>query len=96
MKLKDVETIQRNLEAFVANFEQIWIEPWDYGRGFDVYRVAPKNSENGHCVQSCPNIDYLDGWLYGCVQAKYMIKSRDEVLTDSKKAECFSIALGKK
>lgn len=64
MTQKQKEIIKDNLRAFIANFGEIRIEKEDYGKGFYVF--SPADSESW--VQYCYNIDYLNGWLYGCVQ----------------------------
>lgn len=61
---KQKATIQKNLGAFVANFGNVRIETADYGGGFYVFYPA---SSDGY-IQFCPDINYLDGWLYGVVQ----------------------------
>ena len=65
MTERQKEKIKRNLEAFINNFGEPRIEPEDYGKGFYVFFPADSDS----WVQFCYSIDYLDGWLYGCVQA---------------------------
>lgn len=65
---KQTEKIQDNLRAYKANFEYIKIERADYGNGFYVFTTSEK-AEQGSWTQYCENIDYLNGWLYGCVQA---------------------------
>lgn len=62
---KNHETIKDNLNAFLANFDSIKIERADYGSGYYVY--VPK--DNPDYIQFCYDINYLNGWLYGCVQA---------------------------
>ena len=64
MTTKQKEKINQNLNAYLGNFPSIRIEDADYGDGFYVF--SPAESESW--VQYCPNIDYLDGWLYGMVQ----------------------------
>lgn len=64
MTVRQKEKIERNLTAYKHNFPSIRIESADYGGGFYVYSPAEADS----WVQYCPNIDYLDGWLYGMVQ----------------------------
>ena len=64
MTNRQKEKIQRNLNAYLGNFPSIRIEDASYGNGFYVYSPAESDSY----VQYCPNIDYLDGWLYGMVQ----------------------------
>lgn len=69
MTKRQKNIINDNLKAFINNFGDIRIENADYGGGFYVYH--PANSES--YVQYCNNIDYLNGWLYGCVQAFHKI-----------------------
>lgn len=59
------ECVKDNLNAFIANFGEVRIEKEDYGKGYYVY--YPANAETW--IQYCYNKDYLNGWLYGCVQA---------------------------
>ena len=65
MTNKQREIIKDNLRAFIANFGDVKIEKEDYGEGFYVFSPADSKSH----VQYCYNIHYLNGWLYGCVQA---------------------------
>ena len=58
------ERIADNLRAFRHNFGDVRITPEDYGRGFYVFFPADADSY----IQYCPDINYLDGWLYGAVQ----------------------------
>ena len=69
MTNKQKETIKRNLHAYCANFELPVIVDADYGGGFYVFRNAEEYKNGGSYVQFCHNVDYLDGWLYGAVQA---------------------------
>lgn len=64
MKYRQREIIKDNLRAFQANFGDVRIEDADYGGGFYVF--YPTESETW--IQYCYSIEYLDGWLYGCVQ----------------------------
>lgn len=66
MTKKQRELIADNLQAFVSNFGEIRIVKTNYGKGFYVY--YPANSEEGNWIQYCYDINYLNGWLYGCVQ----------------------------
>lgn len=59
------QLIKDNLDAFIANFGEPRIEKEDLGNGYYVY--LPADSED--YIQYCYNKDYLNGWLYGCVQA---------------------------
>lgn len=63
---KQYETIKDNYNAFVANFGTPRIERADYGGGFFVSLPV---ENGGSYMQFCYDIDYLNGWLYGCVQA---------------------------
>lgn len=65
---KQNELIKDNLRAYINNFGYIKIEKADYGSGFYVY-TDEERAENGRYTQFCYNIDYLNGWLYGAVQA---------------------------
>lgn len=69
MKEREKEIIKDNLKSFIANFGDVRIEKEDYGKGFYVFSPADSSSY----VQYCYNIDYLNGWLYGCVQANNKI-----------------------
>lgn len=60
----ELEIVRRNLSAFINNFGEPRIEREDAGKGFYVY--YPSTAES--YIQFCPDIDYLDGWLYGVVQ----------------------------
>lgn len=62
------ELIADNLRAYKANFGYICIKTADYGDGFYVY-TDEQRAESGNYTQFCYNIDYLNGWLYGAVQA---------------------------
>ena len=69
------EKIRDNLLAYLANFPSIRIVGSDYGGGFYVY--SPGDSDTW--VQYCENINYLNGWLYGMVQAiNGRVKPREE------------------
>lgn len=65
---RQAEIIDDNLQAYIHNFGYIYIEKADYGTGFYVY-TDPERKANGSWTQYCVNIDYLNGWLYGAVQA---------------------------
>lgn len=60
--------IKDNLQAYFSNFGYIHIEKEDYGTGFYVF-TSEERKQQGSWTQYCYNIDYLNGWLYGCVQA---------------------------
>lgn len=62
------ELIKDNLNAYKANFGYISIEKENFGKGFYVFTSEEKKA-NGDHTQYCYNIDYLNGWLYGAVQA---------------------------
>lgn len=62
------EIINDNLRAYLTNFGYLHIEPAEAGGGFYVF-TSPERKESGNYTQFCYNIDYLNGWLYGAVQA---------------------------
>ncbi len=68
MTKRQMEIIKDNLNAYKANFGYIRIEKADYGKGFYVY-TDEQRTDNGRWTQYCYIIDYLNGWLYGAVQA---------------------------
>lgn len=68
MTKKQKEIIKDNLNAYIANFGYIAIEKEDYGKGFYVF-TSEECKASGNWIQYCYNIDYLNGWLYGAVQA---------------------------
>ena len=72
MTNRQKEIIKDNLRAYKHNFGYISIEKEDYGKGFYVF-TSPERKEQGSWTQYCYNIDYLNGWLYGCVQAANVI-----------------------
>ena len=65
---KQMENISDNLNAYLANFGYLKIVEADYGGGFLVY-TDEQRAEYGNYTQYCYNFDYLNGWLYGAVQA---------------------------
>ena len=77
MTTKQKEIISDNLKAYKANFDYISIENEDCGKGFYVY-TSPERKESGSWTQYCMNIDYLNGWLYGAVQAANGMMKRKE------------------
>lgn len=68
MTNRQKEIIANNLRAYKNNFGYIAIEKESYGRGFYVF-TSEERKEQGSYTQYCYNIDYLNGWLYGAVQA---------------------------
>ena len=65
---KQMETVKDNLRAYLANFGYLHIEEADYNNGFYVY-TDEQRTKDGSYTQYCHSLDYLDGWLYGAVQA---------------------------
>lgn len=65
---KQFAIIKDNLRAYFVNMGYIHIEKADYGKGWYIFKSA-EDAKNGSYVQFCENIDYLNGWLYGVVQA---------------------------
>jgi hypothetical protein len=69
MTNREQELIKRNMHAFLEHFEAPFI--LKCGKEFYVYRNKEEyDSGAGSWIQYCNNISYLDGWLYGAVQAK--------------------------
>lgn len=68
MTKREKEIIKDNLRAYEYNFDYISIEKESCGRGFYVF-TSEERRESGSWTQYCYNIDYLNGWLYGAVQA---------------------------
>ena len=68
MTKREKEIIKDNLNSYLKNFGYLHIEKADYGNGFYVF-TSEERKESGSWTQFCYNIDYLNGWLYGAVQA---------------------------
>ena len=76
LQKSEMEIIKDNLVSFIANFGKPRIERGDDGKGFYVFT---DNSDSWK--QYCYNIDYLNGWLYGCVQTtNRIIKNKRRVV----------------
>jgi hypothetical protein len=69
----EMEMIKDNLRAFIANFGYPRITRGDDGESFYVF-----TDDSDSWRQYCYNIDYLNGWLYGCVQTACGNPKRDE------------------
>lgn len=67
MTNRQKEIIKDNLNAYINNFGYISIEKIS-GKGFCVF-TSEERKACGDYTQCCYNIDYLNGWLYGAVQA---------------------------
>ena len=65
---KQMENIHDNLRAYLVNFGYLKITTANYGKGFYVY-TDEQRAESGSYTQYCYSFDYLNGWLYGAVQA---------------------------
>ena len=63
-----MENIHDNLRAYLVNFGYLKITKADYGKGFYIY-TDEQRAESGSYTQYCYSFDYLNGWLYGAVQA---------------------------
>lgn len=59
----EMEIVKDNLQVYIANFGKPRIERGDDGKSFYVF-----TDDSDSWRQYCYNIDYLNGWLYGCVQ----------------------------
>ena len=71
---KQREIITKNLNAFVFNFGEPRIERQKPFPGFYVYWPADSESY----VTYCHDVNYLNGWLYGTVQAANKVVKRIE------------------
>ena len=80
MTEREKNLIKSNLKPFVHNFGPVRIEKENCGKGFYVFYPADSDSY----IQYCYSIEYLDGWLYGCVQGKLRLK-----LTNEKECELY-------
>lgn len=79
------ETIEKNLRAFTTNFGPIRFERADYGPGWFIY--YPDNAAD--YMHFAPSINYLDGWLYGAVQAVHRIQPLyEKVSVNAMCADC--------
>lgn len=68
MTKREKEIISDNLSTYIHNFGYIKIEKEDCGKGFYVY-ISEERYLQGNYTQYCYNVDYLNGWLFGAVQA---------------------------
>ena len=78
---KERETIKDNLNAFIVNFGVPRLVRADYGRGLFVYMGDSDSS-----INFAYDINYLNGWLYGAVQAAN--RTRDFVMRGDKNEMC--------
>lgn len=78
---KEREIIKDNLSAFIVNFGVPRLVRADYGRGLFVYMGDSDNS-----IQFAYDINYLNGWLYGAVQA--VNRSKEFVMRGDKNEMC--------
>jgi hypothetical protein len=60
----DQEKIKKNLSAWNYHFKPITIKKNTYNKCYFVYQEGEEKY-----IQMCENIQYLNGWLYGAVQA---------------------------
>lgn len=77
MTKRQKEIIRDNLKAYIANFGYIVIEKEECGKGFYIFTDEARK-ESGNWTQYCYNIDYVNGWLYGAVQAANGIMKKIE------------------
>lgn len=78
---KEREIIKDNLNAFIVNFGVPRFVRADYGRGLFVYM---RDSESS--IHFAYDINYLNGWLYGAVQAAN--RTKDFVMRGDKNELC--------
>lgn len=66
--------IANNLAAYTFHFETPVIVGINYNNNiiyiFKTKEDFEKSSYEETHIQKCPNIDYVNGWLYGAVQCK--------------------------
>lgn len=65
---EEFNEISRNLNAYLNNFGYLRITKADAVDSYYVFTDENRYAE-GNWTQFCINISYLDGWLYGAVQA---------------------------
>lgn len=75
---REKNRIKMNYDAFVANYGYPRIEKGLNGEFFVFYPETDTDY-----VQYCRSIDYLDGWLYGCVQGALVIQHRMKKLKEN-------------
>ena len=89
----EMEKVEDNLMSYISNFGKPRIKRSDDGNGFYVFS---DNSDSWR--QFCYNIDYLNGWLYGCVQAIHGNPRRNEefyyMMMDGGYRERFAVLYG--
>lgn len=73
---KQHDLIKDNLISFLHNFKNVTIVKDQFNPGFYVF-VGNVPADCSGWLQYCYNIDYLNGWLYGCVQAKHRKELKD-------------------
>ena len=101
MTNNEKEIIKDNLRAYLHNFGYLHIEKENCGDGFYAY-TSEERKETGNYTQYCYNIDYLNGWLYGAVQAANGImksvkptpKEEDEMIQSAGYREKFAMYNG--
>lgn len=71
LTIKETEKINKNLKAFNANFEEIKI--LKFYKNYYIFIAKNINSQYSNYIQTTANIEYINGWLYGAVQAKNKI-----------------------
>lgn len=79
MTKRQYEIIEKNLHAFLVNFGPVRIESYD-GRSFNLY--YPADAPEGEYIQHCYDIDYLNGFLYGCVVGVLRVMHMDTKYKD--------------
>ena len=75
---KDLQKIANNLNAFENNFEELILFR-NSDKSIMVYQSMEQYDDDSY-IQRCENIDYLNGWLYGAVQALYTIRKRKGIV----------------
>ena len=68
---KNLQVIEKNLNAFNFNYKSILIEKCIYSKRFLIFWSDEVNEFKNNYIQSFSNILEVNGWLYGMVQGKY-------------------------
>ena len=65
LTIKEQEVIKKHLQAFNVNFQPI--EIFKSNKNYFIFQGKNENSDNW--IYNTDNINHLNGWLYGAVQA---------------------------
>ena len=65
---KELNIIERNLKAFQFNFTDE-IKILKFNRHYYIFKAEEINEQYSNYIRVTDNINYINGWLYGAVQA---------------------------